>query len=596
MNIKLKNVKINNYKAIHNQSIDISNNITCIIGKNGSGKTTLLETVSNMNRPYLFNDVNIDSEKTFVIDVSDLEVSKEFGINQVEIVITMKGIDFEIISIKGIEKFQKYIDNLIDDYNIKYKKILKNNIEILNTYKKALMKYKDINIESDKYGYLNRHLNKLIKLIENINDFIDSKNNLNEYDYKKHHYFNNSLGRGYDWKYDHEIEISDRKLMQFKNIYGNFSIEENGYEYDWEKIEIFHKNLLNQINEIDSIFSKTNNEMNQQEKIIIDIDDDAYKIVKIYNNYVSQLVDECTLFFRKVVHISSADYKKNNGIKSSKSSEEIHILNLLNLEYYDGDLSKKSDGEAWMYYLARNICKKEANMIIIDEPGMFLNPVYQDRLQEVFEYLISIGKQLIYSTHVATLLPVYKGSTIYSVKYDGYITIKKGNYNNIKGNNKLIIGTLLIMAQSDLILVEGINDKLLIDHYVKTNNDIDESRFSVFDCSGHGILVIMEFCIEYNLRFNAIIDLDKKDKTENKFKDNYNRIVNNIEYVGTEENDEMEGFMDEVDYHNICEFIIKKSKFKMKSSKQKDHYKNGGTISEKLRNNLDKVFKNLNIV
>lgn len=80
--MKLKSVRVENYKLCRDVTIDINNTMTVLLGKNGSGKTTLLSALSFLNiqndsspgrsKRYNANDYDISSITADVVDGKQL--------------------------------------------------------------------------------------------------------------------------------------------------------------------------------------------------------------------------------------------------------------------------------------------------------------------------------------------------------------------------------------------------------------------------------------------------------------------------------------------------------------------------------------------
>ena len=48
--MKLKNIKISNYRCFKETEIDFEDHITLVVGKNGAGKTAILDAVAGSGR------------------------------------------------------------------------------------------------------------------------------------------------------------------------------------------------------------------------------------------------------------------------------------------------------------------------------------------------------------------------------------------------------------------------------------------------------------------------------------------------------------------------------------------------------------------
>ena len=50
--MKLKNIKISNYRCFTEAGIDFDDHITLVVGKNGAGKTAILDAVLSQSVPF----------------------------------------------------------------------------------------------------------------------------------------------------------------------------------------------------------------------------------------------------------------------------------------------------------------------------------------------------------------------------------------------------------------------------------------------------------------------------------------------------------------------------------------------------------------
>lgn len=82
--MRLKSIKINNFRLLNNVILDIEDNITLIVGKNNTGKTSLFEainlfTAEHANRKISFADFSQSTYETFVKAYDLFEKSKLEG-------------------------------------------------------------------------------------------------------------------------------------------------------------------------------------------------------------------------------------------------------------------------------------------------------------------------------------------------------------------------------------------------------------------------------------------------------------------------------------------------------------------------------------
>lgn len=178
------------------------------------------------------------------------------------------------------------------------------------------------------------------------------------------------------------------------------------------------------------------------------------------------------------------------------------------------DLNNTSAGRRWYftYYFMKNTLKPN-DVFIIDEPAGMLHPSAQ---QEILQELITLAEKgiiAIYSTHSAYMIPD-NFSAIHNVEIskDGTTV---NTYDCNEDLRQVIINELGIQRTAEILfnlskttlLVEGYADKICIKKFAQILNR-DLSNYTIFDCRGQPILDVIHLCIEWNVKFKALLDRD----------------------------------------------------------------------------------------
>lgn len=77
-NLKLRNIKLNNYKQFNSLSIDFDNKVTVFVGNNGSGKTTVIESASK-SLSWLIARIKNENGIGTQIDEKEINAKSEIG-------------------------------------------------------------------------------------------------------------------------------------------------------------------------------------------------------------------------------------------------------------------------------------------------------------------------------------------------------------------------------------------------------------------------------------------------------------------------------------------------------------------------------------
>ena len=141
MEIKLKEVIVRDYKLVNNQSVQLSDKLTCIIGDNASGKTTLLEGVAGRYSKVVIDDFLTSNSYVFSIDVSELEFLKGNSKKELTATFHFDGVRWKPAQfiLEGhenyLEEIMKHLDISINDYHGFQKKIHSLLLEVNNELK-----------------------------------------------------------------------------------------------------------------------------------------------------------------------------------------------------------------------------------------------------------------------------------------------------------------------------------------------------------------------------------------------------------------------------------------------------------------------------
>ena len=77
--MKLKNMKLKNYRCFKTAALDFDKHITLIVGKNGAGKSTLMKCLFGINKMDA-GEVYLDGQK---IEVNNPDEAMKYGIAMV---------------------------------------------------------------------------------------------------------------------------------------------------------------------------------------------------------------------------------------------------------------------------------------------------------------------------------------------------------------------------------------------------------------------------------------------------------------------------------------------------------------------------------
>ena len=623
----LKKFRIQNYKSIVDTGLcHINQNLTIFAGMNESGKTSILEAIRDFAQG---NSVNKDAKRVkgadgellislyFRLNEQDIEhIYDELEISEEEQTPSLK--DFLLKNDIGITKNIKneylietdtalYIHSL---FSAAYKEHYKKHRPILNKLK-AINELSNIDFStvSNKSTY-----SDIYDLIEKIKKIINPTKIIVEQD---------ATGKQIKKEVKGECNISQEVMDEINVLLSQIEADEIttfGYNHYEDYIDDLKLNLLKimpkiiffssfddhleynvPINEIDK------NQINLDLCNIANIDTANLKDMIAEENY--QGIDN---------YLSEKSANISNVFKTEWLQDEININFSSDKEIIhfsineNGDTAKyradqRSKGFQWFlsFYIRLNTEKNRTNIILVDEPGLYLHAKAQDDVLRLLEKLSADdGTCVLFTTHSPYLIDIDKLSRVLLIEKDDKngTKILKAH----KGANKNTLTPIITKMGFDIskanfireknILVEGISDYYYIQAFKKlfNYNDFFKNISIVPAVGASQVPQLASFCIGWGLEYVALFDNDTEGK---RF---YNEIVKNLDdkasvsYICEQENCAIEDLFTKKDFNN---FVLKYADTTNSTETQNSKFLKENSIEKPLiaklfYDNINKIKKN----
>jgi len=603
--IKLINSQINNYKKLSNLTMDI-NDITSIIGENGVGKTSLLQAFSYIAHPNSEEPINIIN--TYIIDTKAHESLNDYDLDsELEIKVSVDSNQrYEIINIKGIDRYKAIVNKKMADIN---ELILVKTAELLNIISKIKETVEMFSAEMiENHRNFNFFINPLKFDIENINKLVaafdgyQNSKDIFEFDEKNLTIYNkeliNSLNNFYGLNNNYEF-INIESIKKFKEEYQDCTIEKNGIEIDFKGLGKYVEDLNKQYSSLKQLLNSIVTSYSEKQNEKMEIEEDIYNISRnvdgLRSNLITIIIDYCRNIIFMPSHIDI--YPRVNKVDEDTKAK---ILNIIGLKINSkSPKSELSDGEIWCLDFAEKASSLHDNILLIDEPGMYLNPLLQSRLLKVFRYLNTKNIIIIFTTHSNFMIEFENGISNYILREKkGNINIKRILMDPGSFLNNITIGEIILYSGKRLIIVEGTNDMLLYRNALKKIFKIDINALNFIEGSGDAVISIIDFCMKNRIEFRALIDIDKKPRMyELLGKSRMDKNKKKIYFIGGDK-DEVEDIITESDKRLLCRNVPETIEWKLSGECIKrcfstNKYKQ---LSNKMKTELEKAFDYLQVI
>ena len=384
--VDIERFKIKNYKSIINSGdCYLANKVTILAGKNESGKSSILEALE---------DFDTDKE----IRKSAIPIHNESS--KPEIIITF---NVEKNIVNEILKTIEFGENIDSDMTLTIKK------EFPNTYSLDEESLNDFDIDAKDFTRLHKELKEALIEIDSIHQFpieILEKLDISKSEFET--YYNNAK-QSIEGITDETIKVEFQDLLEFVKM--NFELCEKIFTFKEKFITEFKKYIPNFIlfssfddkvpNKIPFPELKTNNII----KDLTDISNLNIELIK------PDAVDRNKKKHKKEVNIKlREDYETfwtQDASNLSIDWDSTHLSFWIeeNDDFYEPEI--RSKGRQWhlAFYIRVTARSKEdvPNIILIDEPGLFLHATAQKDILGKIDACAS-NAPIIFSTHSPYLI------------------------------------------------------------------------------------------------------------------------------------------------------------------------------------------------
>lgn len=551
--MELESFKITNFRSIKDIKCTLSPKITVLAGKNEAGKTTILQALEALNNNWKFSTSNkpkhYDTNDSFVLEC-------QFRLTKDEVAIISKETDYDIKSNELIVyrenndplQFEGSIIKELDDSSDELGSRLVDTLDELVSRLHPLLLLSNLSImvalpqsfslNDELVLHIKKQLNSLQQVLSKHPQNVKSPiqllvDSITTHLDKIQSYINQQK------EFEQKLTKMLPKIILFSSFNDLLPSEIQYHEFISKSTLIHKYRIVSDLLKLSQIdvekFPQLDkqgraNAMNKGSRITSDLFGKHWHQNPID---ISYRVDEPSVLF----------FIQDKGKETLFRPEE------------------RSKGLQWYisFFLRLTAEQGEKNIILIDEPGLYLHAKAQSDVLELLEEL-SENNQIIFSTHSPYLIDPTKLSRVRLVQSD-----RDGNTEITNFNTKADLETLTpIMTAIGLditkgfafpnkknLVIEGVSDYFYLQgmiHYLKNNEKYQFPDDLIFvPCVGSGnVGSVTSLLHGYGLNYKILLDKKGTAKTKNSlirdglFED---RIIR----VGSTDNDSIENLFDNKD-------------------------------------------------
>lgn len=354
-----------------------------------------------------------------------------------------------------------------------------------------------------------------------------------------------------------ELNAAEGKIFVDSNVYDNIisSLKKSNVEKNITIAKLLEEatNYLENLYSNFPVFVKIEDQMLKSKYSVQNIENDELlgEFLEICNIDIKELVSKMNSI--DIIDIKNYERDINNNIKTLFTDEfnafytqenvkiditivpkEIDIMVDTTNRYLNYD--ERSNGLKWyisafiqLQYMNKKNCESSKNnVILMDEPGVYLHANAQKEVLRLFSDLIKNQNQIIYTTHSPFMIDTKTIQNIRAVVKDeeGFSHIYN-KITNIPTNLKSTYDTITPLTNAmglDLsynigpsftknnIIVEGITDYFYLQGYYKCKKEKNVPNI-IPSTGANNVTAIASILFGWNCDFNILLDQDEKGQS-----------------------------------------------------------------------------------
>ena len=442
--MKIKKIKIKNFRLLKNSKLDMQDSLSLLIGRNNSGKTSFLVLFEKFykNESFNYNDFSLSLREQI------LNITSETNIYDLSIQLILEINYTESDNLEYLSEFILDLDPDNNTVNIIFELIIKKD--------KILTELNGFTSQADKERFIKKNLHSF--LTTNIYSFEHETDLLPVNRYKL---IKKDLG-------------DIKRIINFQIIHAKRNVSSSDDNKGKKLLSSMTTKYFNKRNNDDPNFSAINQKMIDMDTIL------SNEYETEFNDFLNDARNFLGLNTLKVISdLESNEVMENSskvvyGQDANHLPEHLNGLGFMNILYLLLDIEMKKEN-----FIQEN---KDINLLFIEEPEAHTHPQMQykfiDEIKKVFARILNL--QTIITTHSSQILSKCDFKDIRYLLNENNENIRIKNFHieleaeygaDEEAEFKFIEQYLTLQASelffaNKIIFIEGTTEKMLLPYYM----------------------------------------------------------------------------------------------------------------------------------